>query len=139
MHAYDPDGFPRPQGTHADPSFSAYADVPQHPAYPSYHTDAQSTYSEQPAYPPQILPFSSVPPPQPADGLVKRLSLRLMPVPDPEYKSPEQLAEEDRTLDDEEKEMLKRGMFNWDEMRRWRYWIRKEWWGESWRTRGEPS
>lgn len=35
-------------------------------------------------------------------------------------------------MDAEEEEMLKRGMINWREMRRWRFWIRKEWWGESW-------
>lgn len=126
MQPYD--DLSRPQGTHADPAFSNYGQV--HQAYPpSYHTDIPPT---DPSYAPHILPFSNTPPPQDEPTtLVKRLSLRLLPAPDPNYKSPEQIAEDDRTLDAEEKEMLKRGMFNWNEMRRWRFWIRKEWWGAS--------
>ena len=38
--------------------------------------------------------------------------------------------EEERRLDEEEKEMLKKGLFNWTELRSWRFWIRKEWWSE---------
>lgn len=37
-------------------------------------------------------------------------------------------AKEERDLDEEEREMLKRGLFNWSELRSWRFWIRKEWW-----------
>lgn len=139
MQLYD--DLPRPQGTHADPAFTTYAELPSTQSYPpSYRTDNLppdpdgQPYNQAAAYSQQhILPFSSVPPP-PAEGasLVKRLSL-LLPAQDPNYKSPEQIAEEDRTLDAEEKEMLKRGMFDWNEMRRWRFWIRKEWWGESFR------
>ncbi|KAI5448871.1 hypothetical protein NCC49_006058 [Naganishia albida] len=135
MQLYD--DLPRPQGTHADPAFTTYAELPSTQSYPpSYRTDNLppdpdgQPYNQAAAYSQQhILPFSSVPPP-PAEGasLVKRLSL-LLPAQDPNYKSPEQIAEEDKTLDAEEKEMLKRGMFDWNEMRRWRFWIRKEWWG----------
>jgi hypothetical protein len=36
-------------------------------------------------------------------------------------------SDEERELDEEEKAMLKRGMINWNELKSWRFWIRKEW------------
>ncbi|WVO25065.1 uncharacterized protein IAS62_006450 [Cryptococcus decagattii] len=30
--------------------------------------------------------------------------------------------------EDAEREFMKRGMFDWDELKSWRFWIRKEWW-----------
>ena len=29
-----------------------------------------------------------------------------------------------------EKEFLRQGLFNWNEMKSWRFWVRKEWWCE---------
>ena len=110
-----------PQPIHQDPTSKAYAGVPARPTLHSY----PPSYSSDPSFPQDPPPHE--PPTQP---LLKRLSLRLT-AQDPNYKTPEQLAEEDRSLDAEEEEMLKRGMINWREMRRWRFWIRKEWWGES--------
>jgi hypothetical protein len=36
------------------------------------------------------------------------------------------------TAEDEaaEKEFMKSGMFDWNSMKKWRFWIRKEWWCE---------
>lgn len=41
---------------------------------------------------------------------------------------------ENWTKEDEEaeKEFLRKGLFDWKALMGWRYWIRKEWWGESW-------
>lgn len=40
---------------------------------------------------------------------------------------------ENWTKEDEEaeKEFLRKGLFDWKALMGWRYWIRKEWWGES--------
>lgn len=39
--------------------------------------------------------------------------------------------QEPQSLNEEEDEMLKRGLFNWSELKNWRFWVRKEWWRES--------
>lgn len=119
----------RPQQIYQDPATKAYGQVP--PTRPGLHSYPPS-YSSDPSIPvsgPQQyhLPLPTTQS-QTTEPLLKRLSLRLVAT-DPNYKTPEQLAEEDRSLDAEEQEMLRKGMINWREMRRWRFWIRKEWWG----------
>ncbi|ORY31839.1 snare associated Golgi protein-domain-containing protein [Naematelia encephala] len=39
---------------------------------------------------------------------------------------PEGWSEED---EEAEREFMRKGMFDWEEMRSWKFWIRKEWWG----------
>lgn len=115
-----------PQQIHHDPATRAYAQVP--PVRPGMHSYPPS-YTSDPSFPTQTHPQQPPHPHPTEEPLLKRLSLRLTATADPNYKSPEQIAEEDRSLDAEEQEMLRRGMINWREMRAWRFWIRKEWWG----------
>jgi hypothetical protein len=145
--AVDQDGFPLQQrGEQERPQFLGAP--PSYQTYKTSDTDAQrqshddSIHPASLAYPPPAPPlttFSStnqlISPDTvgPDAPLLRRLSQRLSILSPAgagaEYKTYEQLAEEDRTLDAEEKAMLKRGMFNWSEMKNWRFWIRKEWWG----------
>jgi hypothetical protein len=37
----------------------------------------------------------------------------------------------DEKDEEAEREFMKQGMFDWKALMGWRYWIRKEWWGES--------
>ena len=115
---------------HEDPASNAYAHFPARPPLHSYPPSYSShpSFAHEPSPPSPPLPRDD-PPATTTEPLLKRLSLRLT-AQDPNYKTPEQLAEEDRSLDAEEEAMLKRGMINWREMRRWQFWIRKEWWGE---------
>jgi hypothetical protein len=157
--AVDQDGFPLHQqqqqyGGYERPSFPSAP--PSYQTNKLSETDSQRPSHDDPihpaslAYPPPApqpsttSTFSSLNPLTSPDAdaggghtdtpLLRRLSQRLSLLSPAgaggEYKTYEQLAEEDRTLDAEEKAMLKRGMFNWSEMRNWRFWIRKEWWGE---------
>ncbi|KAJ9116997.1 hypothetical protein QFC22_004655 [Naganishia vaughanmartiniae] len=132
MPDVDQDGFPLQQRGEQHERPSPFLVAP-----PLYHHSAPLSY---PPPAPPIKSFSAsnqlANPDNTNDTpLLRRLSQRLSLLSPAgagvEYKTYEQLAEEDRTLDAEEKAMLKRGMFNWSEMKHWRFWIRKEWWGES--------
>lgn len=46
-------------------------------------------------------------------------------LPNKEGDYPEGWTKED---EDAEREFMKRGMVDWDELKSWRFWIRKEWW-----------
>ena len=37
----------------------------------------------------------------------------------------------DEKDEEAEREFMNKGMFDWKALMGWRYWIRKEWWGES--------
>ncbi|KAJ9101797.1 hypothetical protein QFC21_003136 [Naganishia friedmannii] len=143
--AVDQDGFPlqqharheRPPCPDAPPSYQTRKTSETDSQRQSYHEQIHPATLSYPPAPP-ITAFSTVnqltsPDTTNDTPLLRRLSQRLSLLSTggagAEYKSYEQLAEEDRTLDAEEKAMLKRGMFNWSEMKHWRFWVRKEWWG----------
>ncbi|TYJ53388.1 hypothetical protein B9479_005988 [Cryptococcus floricola] len=140
-HPYPPDHFARPQGLdyqrrrderHANSDMPAAAQA-YPPAYLGDNPYAEMSRGPSPNLGVQQPLYGS----SPAPMMRSASSSSAQPLADPERgeansasRSKEGDYPEGWTKEDEEEErqFLSQGMIDWNELKQWRYWIRKEWW-----------